>query len=307
MSGQLQLLDDPDAPVPGPIRVQASAVISADELYRYELRRVWDAAKPLLCFTLLNPSTADGSVDDQTVRKCIGFARLLGFGGIVIVNLFAWRTSSPAVLSKLVQNEQHHASIIGPENRMHLLGAMRAAELVIAGWGVHGTLNGRGRVVAQLAANAGIRLSAIGTTQDGFPRHPLYMPYDSRPTPWVPPISGPDISVPTRVGKWQTADPCTTYVGRGSKWGNPYVFPGKARKSRHSVREVDDPLAAYEAYLLAQPHLMRDLPSLKGHVLGCYCVAYDAEPRRPAPGKERCHAQILARLADQAVEEETRA
>jgi hypothetical protein len=48
-----------------------SAVISDCEQYRYELRRVWDESAPLVLFIGLNPSTADGSSDDNTSRVCI--------------------------------------------------------------------------------------------------------------------------------------------------------------------------------------------------------------------------------------------
>ena len=300
---QLQLLDDPDAPPEArtPIRMEASAVISPDELYRYELRRVWDRSKPLLCYVMLNPSTADASADDNTIRKCIGFARLLGCGGIVVVNLFAWRTKSPAVLSGLVQEPGYTVSLIGEENKAHLLRAVREADMTIAAWGVHGTLNSRGLVVYNLLYDLG-PVYALGTTDDGYPRHPLYLKYESRPELWVP-RDGLRMHRPTRVGRWQTEDPCTTYVGRGSKWGNPYVLPGKAKRSRCAVRETDDPIGAYEAYLQAQPHLMRDLPSLKGHVLGCFCVSLEAPV---VSGPDRCHAQVLARLADRMVMEETR-
>lgn len=75
-----------------------SAVISKDGLYRYTLRRVWDESKPLLNFVLLNPSKADAETDDATVRRCIGFAKLWGFGGIVITNLYAYRSTDPKKL-----------------------------------------------------------------------------------------------------------------------------------------------------------------------------------------------------------------
>lgn len=97
----------------------------------------------------------------------------------------------------------------------------------------------------------------------------------------------------TRVGKW-LVDPCDVYVGRPSVWANPYTRIGT--RSAYPVVYVADPIRAYEEYLLANPELLARLPELKGKVLGCFCVRLH-EPR-PKPGKERCHAQVLARLAD---------
>jgi len=97
----------------------------------------------------------------------------------------------------------------------------------------------------------------------------------------------------TRVGH-VSKDQYDVYVGRGSPWGNPYVRRGKARQSAYDVQEVEDPVAAYEAYLKTRPDLLRLLPELRGKILGCWC--YKLGERLPSP--ERCHAQVLARLAD---------
>ncbi len=97
----------------------------------------------------------------------------------------------------------------------------------------------------------------------------------------------------TRAGHWR-ADRCTVYVGRGSDWGNPFVRRGTT--SRYAVTVVEDPIGAYEAYVLTGP-LRARLAELRGHVLGCFCVR--ADEARPTRGAERCHAQVLARLADE--------
>jgi hypothetical protein len=66
------------------------------EVYRYELRRVWDAQLGLACWVMLNPSTADANEDDPTIRRCVNFARTWGYGGIVVRNLFALRATDPS-------------------------------------------------------------------------------------------------------------------------------------------------------------------------------------------------------------------
>lgn len=98
----------------------------------------------------------------------------------------------------------------------------------------------------------------------------------------------------TRVGHVRDdAGAVEVYVGRGTIWGNPFVPRGRAALSRFPVTESDDPLGDYEAHVRSRPDLMARLPELRGRVLGCYCVRLGRRART-----ERCHAQVLARLAD---------
>lgn len=97
----------------------------------------------------------------------------------------------------------------------------------------------------------------------------------------------------TRAGNVRR-DRCDVYVGRGSKWGNPFVPTGGAARSKYPVREVDDPIAAYEAHVRASPDLVNALPELRGKTLGCFCVS--SSTPQPERGRERCHAQVLVRL-----------
>lgn len=91
-----------------------SAIISECGKYRYSLSRIWDENKANVLFIMLNPSTADGDVDDPTIRRCIGFAKSWGYGGIYVGNLFAYRATDPKELLK-VENP------IGFENIHHLM------------------------------------------------------------------------------------------------------------------------------------------------------------------------------------------
>ena len=75
-----------------------NAVISDCGRYRYHLWREWDATLPTVIWILLNPSTADASVPDPTLKKCIGFAKRWGFGSVVVRNLFCLRTPKPKVM-----------------------------------------------------------------------------------------------------------------------------------------------------------------------------------------------------------------
>lgn len=159
------------------------ADISSCGRYRYWLTRRWDFEKPVVCFVMLNPSTADANVDDPTIRRCIGFARRWDMGGIEVVNLYPWRATNPSELP------------CGPEvlgdpkwgghepNAVAIRQAAAAAERVIAAWGTNlGPWPSQSDVVLGLLA--GHDVEALGLTKDGRPRHPLYVRADVDPVPW---------------------------------------------------------------------------------------------------------------------------
>lgn len=151
------------------------AIISDDGTYRYRLWRMWDAEKPTVAFIMLNPSTADETADDPTCRRCIEYGKSWGYGKLIIGNLFALRSTDPVNLRK-------HDAPIGPENDQHLKDICDEAEKVIVAWGTDGSLNGRGREVAQLLDEQ--ELYALNTTASGHPNHPLYQPKDATLEPW---------------------------------------------------------------------------------------------------------------------------
>lgn len=146
--------------------------------YRYTLMRVWDATLPVVVFLLLNPSTADALSNDPTVERCQRRARKLGFGGMVVVNLFAYRSTNPEGLYRAEDP-------VGPDNDRAILHAVASAGMVICGWGRHGQHAGRGKAVECLLRNAGIKLHYLQLNADGSPGHPLYLPYGLRPQEWV--------------------------------------------------------------------------------------------------------------------------
>jgi len=137
--------------------------------YRYSLWRSW-AAGPRIAFVLLNPSTADATADDPTVRRCLGFARALGFGSLEVVNVCALRSPHPSALLR-------HPDPVGPANAETIARALAGADMVIAGWGNEGA-----RFIPLLPANIwAADLHCLGLTKLGQPRHPLYLPAASQP------------------------------------------------------------------------------------------------------------------------------
>lgn len=150
------------------------AILSKCGLYRYNLSRRWSDGKTCV-FVMLNPSTADASSDDPTIRRCIGFARREGCGGLVVVNLFALRATQPLAL--LAEKDP-----IGPMNDEFLIDAIvNSSGPAIAAWGAHGTFMDRADTVRRMTDKP---LWALGVTKAGQPRHPLYVRGDAPLIPY---------------------------------------------------------------------------------------------------------------------------
>lgn len=100
--------------------------------YRYVLTRDVSILNPrLVNFVMLNPSTADATVDDPTIRRCIGYARAWDYGHLVVTNLFALRATDPRALKS-------EDDPIGPDNGEYIAAwAGRADLVVVAGGGNH--------------------------------------------------------------------------------------------------------------------------------------------------------------------------
>jgi hypothetical protein len=140
--------------------------------HRYSLWRVWDPSRPLFAVVGLNPSTADERENDPTVRRCVGFAEREGCGGLVMLNLFAYRATDPRDM--LAARDP-----VGRHNDAVIDAVMARIPRTVAAWGVHGGHGGRG---AELLARLP-HLSCFGVTRNGHPKHPLYL---AGSTPIVP-------------------------------------------------------------------------------------------------------------------------
>ena len=140
-------------------------------VYRYLLWRVWDAGRPALPLILLNPSVADGERDDATLRRCMGLARRLGRGGVLLANLFAYRATDPRRLATA-------SDPVGPLNDRCLEALGRAGGPILAAWGNGGRLRDRAATVRRLLVGASFW--CVGLTGLGQPRHVLYTPAGAR-------------------------------------------------------------------------------------------------------------------------------
>lgn len=143
-----------------------------DGPYRYLLGRRWGLGSRVL-WVMLNPSTADASEDDPTIRRCVGFSKAWGFASLEVVNLFALRSTKPSGLLD-------HEDPFGPVNLEHIYLASLQAEQVVCAWGQHSARvrqlvnTYRPEVLDMLYANER-ELVCLGRTKRGDPRHPLYL------------------------------------------------------------------------------------------------------------------------------------
>jgi len=147
--------------------MKKGTLIDPTGLYRYSLWREWNANALKVVFIMLNPSRADATTDDPTLRRCISFAQSWGYGSLEVVNLFAYRASNPAILNQVTDP-------VGPENDRYLEKAVEGSDKIIVAWGNRGILRNRSRVVIHSLTGFGT-LYCLGTTQLGYPRHPLYV------------------------------------------------------------------------------------------------------------------------------------
>lgn len=159
--------------------ISRSAELSPCGRYRYLLTRTLATGSGTCLFVMLNPSTADHSVDDQTIRQCIGFTSAWGFNRLEVVNLFAWRATLPRDMYAAIDP-------IGPAGDSWILRAARGAGRIICAWGEHGRHRGRGEAVRQLLQAHGLTLHHLGLTKGhAQPRHPLYLARDTALQEWT--------------------------------------------------------------------------------------------------------------------------
>jgi hypothetical protein len=151
------------------------AVISRCERYRYALSRAWTDGQRYVMFVGLNPSTADGMVEDPTLRRCIRFARDWGYDGLWLGNLYALRSPYPQELRR------PGVEPVGPKTDHWLAHMRERAQLVVAAWGADPAAAARVPAALELLGD----VHCLGVTKDGAPRHPLYLRADAPLQPWT--------------------------------------------------------------------------------------------------------------------------
>lgn len=172
------------------------ALFSECGQYRYTLSIVWDAHRPKLQVIGLNPSTATEKEDDATIRRCKAFAVREGMGGLVMTNIFAFRSMDPKVMrahpAPIGENGKTwkiHNLTLDQTNDFCIVATAINCAMTVAAWGTHGSHMKRGTAVKSLWATAKLAgvnrtLLCFGQTSNGYPKHPLYLSAKTKLVPY---------------------------------------------------------------------------------------------------------------------------
>jgi hypothetical protein len=176
------LKDKQDRSVP----IKRTAIFDRTGQYRYQLGRRWQAKGKSVAFVMLNPSRADASCDDPTLRSCLQFAQRWQYAALSVVNLFGYRTPHPKALKQA-------SDPVGAENDRYLLEAVAKADQVVLAWGNWGSLAGRDRTILSLLTPYQTKLTYLQLNRSGQPRHPLYIKRSTLPQSYPPKVSRPEL------------------------------------------------------------------------------------------------------------------
>lgn len=170
-------------PVIQPVTPASSnAVFSPCRTYRYMLWRTWGEGGRTANFVMLNPSTATETLDDPTIRRCIGFARRWGCARLVVTNIFAYRSTDPRALYDCPVDP------VGDDNERwikHCAGLAHYSDgPVVAAWGTHGALLSQGDTVHGWLRCLPVPVECLRLTSSGQPGHPLYLRNNARLLPY---------------------------------------------------------------------------------------------------------------------------
>lgn len=164
------------------------AYFSRDGAYRYWLLRELAAWGPgpiplhfkRILWIMLNPSTADCTVNDPTIKQCMAFSALWGYSIMEVVNLFALRATDPRRL-------RDAPDPIGEENNAWIRYAADSADLIVCAWGSYRMP--RESIHQRRAEQVGTMLEdrnlyCLHINADGNPKHPLYIAHDTPLQKW---------------------------------------------------------------------------------------------------------------------------
>jgi len=159
--------------------MKRDAVIDESGDYRYELTRTWDEDKEKIAFILLNPSTADGEEDDDTITTLINRSKNWGYGSIVVVNLYSYRATSPEELKEVPDP-------VGEKTDEYILKAAEESSKIVCAWGnVVDELEGnREKNVIDLLTDNGYNLYCFEKNKTGQPCHTRGLELGIKPTPY---------------------------------------------------------------------------------------------------------------------------
>lgn len=155
-----------------------AAILSSCEKYRYRLERDIGLLDELvIAYFGVNPSTADALVDDNTVKRWIGFSQLFGASRFIVGNAFGYRSKDVSVLATV--NDP-----VGPDNDQHLKTIIQDADILVPCWGsrhkIPRRLHQRLDDTLRMIQASGKSVMTFGLTASGDPRHPQFLPYKTQ-------------------------------------------------------------------------------------------------------------------------------
>lgn len=148
---------------------RSGALFSDDRKYRYALWRIWNPELRLIMFIGLNPSTANETKNDATIRRVIEFAKNWNYGGVYMCNLFAFVTPYPIELKRCGNAVM--------DNDAYLKYYATACNDILFGWGNFKEAQERAKIVSSWFPNA----LCLGKNKNGTPKHPLYLSSNTKP------------------------------------------------------------------------------------------------------------------------------
>lgn len=159
-----------------------SAILSPCGQYRYRLDRTVGMSGPVFAFFGVNPSTADATADDATVRKWIGFTKTWGGSRFIVGNVFAFRATDVRALAAVDDP-------FGPDIGDHITDIISEADILVPCWGnankVPPKLQYAFDVLMDALASSGKPVRTFGLTASGDPKHPLMLGYRTPLVPWA--------------------------------------------------------------------------------------------------------------------------
>ena len=145
--------------------------------YRYRLTRKWLFGSGNVLWVMLNPSTADETSDDPTIRRITKFSKAWGYSELTVVNLYPFRATDPKDCKKwsnyLENGPDWYARDAMENNRYHHVEkCAESADLIVAAWG-RAWDDDWAEYIIETLQSSGKPIFCLDVTKDGYPKHPL--------------------------------------------------------------------------------------------------------------------------------------
>ena len=159
--------------------VGVGAVPPNDKRYRYFLDRpIQSDSDQIVCFLMLNPSTADVINDDQTIKRCIRYAKRWGYGWLHVVNLSPLRATRPDELPPTDPKD------VAALNLRWVVATARLSDKMVVAYGAHLAARPRSQAVLDALRKEGCALHCLERTKEGHPQHPSRASSALNPSLW---------------------------------------------------------------------------------------------------------------------------